>query len=141
MDLEVFLTRLFALEERVAHADEVYTFFHLLLRDQEDTDIHLAKPRTKAGNRASVRTSVGPHGAGRSQIKVRGHCLMCFCCLTPNPQPSVCSLPPGCTIAKGASTLDGMPDATRSVCCEQSCREDVCSAQQHTKTLRVQNAL
>lgn len=43
MDIELFLNTLFSLRDEVAHSDIVYTFLHPLLRDQEDTDIHITK--------------------------------------------------------------------------------------------------
>ena len=45
LDIELFLATLFDLAPEISHSDLVYTFFHPLLRDQEDTDIHIRKLR------------------------------------------------------------------------------------------------
>lgn len=37
-DVQAFLTSLFSLADEIAHSDLVYTFFHPLLRDQQDVD-------------------------------------------------------------------------------------------------------
>merc|ERR1719187_1472338 len=42
-DIGGFLQGLFMMSEEVSHSDLVYTFFHPLLRDQEDTSIHAEK--------------------------------------------------------------------------------------------------
>ncbi len=42
-----FLKALFSLDVKVSQSDVVYTFFHPLLRDQEDANIHLRKLRGK----------------------------------------------------------------------------------------------
>ena len=55
--------------------------------------------------------------------------------------PLLTSLRPGRTIAKGAPTLDGMPDMARPMWCEQLYRVDVWSAQRHLRALSAQNAL
>lgn len=40
-----FLKSLFELDASISQSDLVYTFFHPLLRDQQDADIHLRKLR------------------------------------------------------------------------------------------------
>ena len=40
-----FLHSLFECPEEVAHSDLVYTFFHPLLRDQEEANVHIRKLR------------------------------------------------------------------------------------------------
>ena len=40
-----FLESLFRLNVSISQSDLVYTFFHPLLRDQQDADIHLPKLR------------------------------------------------------------------------------------------------
>ena len=42
-DIKVFLEGLFSLPESVAHCDLVYTFFHPILRDQEEANIRQRK--------------------------------------------------------------------------------------------------
>ena len=40
-----FLNSLFECPDEVAHSDLVYTFFHPLLRDQEEANVHIRKLR------------------------------------------------------------------------------------------------
>ncbi|XP_034937048.1 phosphatidylinositol 4-phosphate 3-kinase C2 domain-containing subunit beta isoform X2 [Chelonus insularis] len=47
-DIEKFLLSLFDMAPEISQSDLVYTFFHPLLRDQKNTDIHLRK--VKVGN-------------------------------------------------------------------------------------------
>ncbi|XP_033209286.1 phosphatidylinositol 4-phosphate 3-kinase C2 domain-containing subunit beta isoform X2 [Belonocnema kinseyi] len=47
-DIEKFLLSLFKLAHEISHSPLVYTFFHPLLRDQQNADIHLRK--VKVGN-------------------------------------------------------------------------------------------
>lgn len=47
LEIELFLATLFDLAPEISHSDLVYTFFHPLLRDQEDTDIHIKKLKNK----------------------------------------------------------------------------------------------
>ncbi|GAB0091120.1 C2 domain [Sergentomyia squamirostris] len=42
-EIRIFLTSLFNSADEIAHSDLVYTFFHPLLRDQQEADIHVAK--------------------------------------------------------------------------------------------------
>ena len=42
-DIKVFLEGLFSLPESVAHCNLVYTFFHPILRDQEEANIRQRK--------------------------------------------------------------------------------------------------
>lgn len=42
-EIRLFLTSLFRSADEIAHSDLVYTFFHPLLRDQQEQDIHVAK--------------------------------------------------------------------------------------------------
>ncbi|KAK7070689.1 Phosphatidylinositol 4-phosphate 3-kinase C2 domain-containing subunit alpha [Halocaridina rubra] len=70
LEIELFLATLFDLTSEISHSDLVYTFFHPLLRDQEDTDIHIKKLKNK-DTRVSippvVPTSPGPV---QGQVKV-----------------------------------------------------------------------
>lgn len=42
-EIRRFLISLFDAADEIAHSDLVYTFFHPLLRDQQEQDIHVAK--------------------------------------------------------------------------------------------------
>ena len=42
-DVKTFLDGLFSLPEAIAHSDLVYTFFHPILRDQEEANIRQRK--------------------------------------------------------------------------------------------------
>lgn len=42
-EIRQFLISLFNAADEIAHSDLVYTFFHPLLRDQQEADIHAAK--------------------------------------------------------------------------------------------------
>lgn len=44
-DIEKFLQSLFKMAPEISQSDLVYTFFHPLLRDQQNADIHLRKVR------------------------------------------------------------------------------------------------
>nr|XP_027227841.1 phosphatidylinositol 4-phosphate 3-kinase C2 domain-containing subunit beta-like isoform X1 [Penaeus vannamei]XP_027227842.1 phosphatidylinositol 4-phosphate 3-kinase C2 domain-containing subunit beta-like isoform X1 [Penaeus vannamei]XP_027227843.1 phosphatidylinositol 4-phosphate 3-kinase C2 domain-containing subunit beta-like isoform X1 [Penaeus vannamei] len=68
LEIELFLATLFDLAPEISHSDLVYTFFHPLLRDQEDTDIHLKKLKGK-DTRASI-SSAAPNSAVQGQVKV-----------------------------------------------------------------------
>ena len=46
-DIKTFLDALFNLPEPVAHSDLVYTFFHPILRDQEEANIRQRKLKGK----------------------------------------------------------------------------------------------
>ncbi|KAJ2950783.1 hypothetical protein O0L34_g9048 [Tuta absoluta] len=47
-DVQAFLTSLFNLADEIAHSDLVYTFFHPLLRDQQDVEPQRMKHRESA---------------------------------------------------------------------------------------------
>jgi phosphatidylinositol-4-phosphate 3-kinase len=51
VDIERFLNTLFRMADEIAHSDIVYTFFHPLLRDQQEANINAAKVK---GNFVSV---------------------------------------------------------------------------------------
>lgn len=42
-EIRLFLVSLFDSADEIAHSDLVYTFFHPLLRDQQEQDINVAK--------------------------------------------------------------------------------------------------
>ncbi|XP_068208822.1 phosphatidylinositol 4-phosphate 3-kinase C2 domain-containing subunit beta isoform X4 [Palaemon carinicauda] len=69
-EIELFLATLFDLAPEISHSELVYTFFHPLLRDQEDTDIHIRKLKNR-----DTRVSVTPPvitapGQVQGQVKV-----------------------------------------------------------------------
>lgn len=45
--IKQFLVSLFNSADEIAHSDLVYTFFHPLLRDQQEADIHVKKVKGK----------------------------------------------------------------------------------------------
>ncbi|CAB3258183.1 unnamed protein product [Arctia plantaginis] len=61
-DVQAFLTSLFSLADEIAHSDLVYTFFHPLLRDQQDVD-HL--------NRKGESTEPETSGSGSLKLSVQ----------------------------------------------------------------------
>ncbi|CAG0891228.1 unnamed protein product [Darwinula stevensoni] len=65
--LQRFLTSLFSLAEEVCHCDLVYTFFHPLLRDQKDANIH--KEKLKETKTHVRRSSVG-HIRGELKLSI-----------------------------------------------------------------------
>lgn len=42
-EIRLFLVSLFNSADEIAHSDLVYTFFHPILRDQQEQDINVAK--------------------------------------------------------------------------------------------------
>ena len=46
-DIEKFLVSLFKMAPEISQSDLVYTFFHPILRDQQNADIHLRKVKGK----------------------------------------------------------------------------------------------
>ncbi|KAL9702173.1 hypothetical protein quinque_005691 [Culex quinquefasciatus] len=58
-EIRQFLISLFNAADEIAHSDLVYTFFHPLLRDQQEDDIHAAKVK---GNRAIMDEYQQPRG-------------------------------------------------------------------------------
>ncbi|XP_055624322.1 phosphatidylinositol 4-phosphate 3-kinase C2 domain-containing subunit beta isoform X2 [Toxorhynchites rutilus septentrionalis] len=58
-EIRHFLISLFNSADEIAHSDLVYTFFHPLLRDQQEADIHAAKVK---GNRTIVDENQQPRG-------------------------------------------------------------------------------
>ena len=57
MDIERFLNSLFRMADEISHSDIVYTFFHPLLRDQQEANINATKVK---GNRVCVPRFVIP---------------------------------------------------------------------------------
>ncbi|XP_013196087.2 phosphatidylinositol 4-phosphate 3-kinase C2 domain-containing subunit alpha isoform X1 [Amyelois transitella] len=62
-DVQAFLTSLFNLADEIAHSDLVYTFFHPLLRDQQDVEPQRMK------NRES--TEVENNGSGSLKLSIQ----------------------------------------------------------------------
>lgn len=42
-EIQKFLDQLFLMADEISHSDLVYTFFHPLLRDQQEANIHQGK--------------------------------------------------------------------------------------------------
>uniref|UniRef100_A0A2H1VGX9 SFRICE_000012 n=1 Tax=Spodoptera frugiperda TaxID=7108 RepID=A0A2H1VGX9_SPOFR len=61
-DVQAFLTSLFSLADEIAHSDLVYTFFHPLLRDQQDVE-----PQRRRGETAEPENS----GSGSLKLSVQ----------------------------------------------------------------------
>lgn len=49
-EIRHFLVSLFNSADEIAHSDVVYTFFHPLLRDQQEQNIHVAKVKGACGS-------------------------------------------------------------------------------------------
>ncbi|XP_046978612.1 phosphatidylinositol 4-phosphate 3-kinase C2 domain-containing subunit alpha isoform X1 [Vanessa cardui] len=62
-DVQAFLTSLFSLADEIAHSDLVYTFFHPLLRDQQDVE----PQRLKKGESVEAENS----GSGSLKLSVQ----------------------------------------------------------------------
>ncbi|XP_049865129.1 phosphatidylinositol 4-phosphate 3-kinase C2 domain-containing subunit alpha isoform X2 [Pectinophora gossypiella] len=62
-DVQAFLTSLFSLADEIAHSDLVYTFFHPLLRDQQDVEPQRMKNRET--------TEVENSGSGSLKLSVQ----------------------------------------------------------------------
>lgn len=58
-EIRLFLISLFNSADEIAHSDLVYTFFHPLLRDQQEQDIHVAKVKGKWNTKRIYRSYVG----------------------------------------------------------------------------------
>ena len=63
------MSSLFLLAEEISHSDLVYTFFHPLLKDEEETNIHIHKHRDSAAGEGG---SSGGHERKSSAGKIRG---------------------------------------------------------------------
>ncbi|XP_052862367.1 phosphatidylinositol 4-phosphate 3-kinase C2 domain-containing subunit alpha [Anopheles cruzii] len=69
-EIRQFLISLFNSADEIAHSDLVYTFFHPLLRDQQEADIHAAKVK---GNPAAIEASQPPQLGGKIKISLQYH--------------------------------------------------------------------
>ncbi|XP_050713175.1 phosphatidylinositol 4-phosphate 3-kinase C2 domain-containing subunit beta-like isoform X2 [Eriocheir sinensis] len=70
LEIELFLATLFDLTAEISHSDLVYTFFHPLLRDQEDTDIHIKKLKNKDSRKSMPPSLPSVSGHVKGQVKV-----------------------------------------------------------------------
>ncbi|KAG7163556.1 Phosphatidylinositol 4-phosphate 3-kinase C2 domain-containing subunit alpha-like [Homarus americanus] len=70
LEIELFLATLFDLAPEISHSDLVYTFFHPLLRDQEDTDIHIKKLKNKDNRTSHTPAIPCVPGQVQGQVKV-----------------------------------------------------------------------
>jgi len=66
-EIGTFLSSLFLLAEEISHSDLVYTFFHPLLKDEEETNIHIHKLKETRGH--VRKPSVGKI-RGRMKLKI-----------------------------------------------------------------------
>ncbi|XP_023349683.1 phosphatidylinositol 4-phosphate 3-kinase C2 domain-containing subunit alpha isoform X2 [Eurytemora carolleeae] len=66
-EIGTFLSNLFVLAEEISHSDLVYTFFHPLLKDEEETSIHIQKLKDPRGH---VRKPSVGRIKGRLKLKV-----------------------------------------------------------------------
>lgn len=58
VDIERFLNTLFHMADEICHSDIVYTFFHPLLRDQQEANINATK--VKGNFICTIRNTVLP---------------------------------------------------------------------------------
>lgn len=58
VDIERFLNTLFLMADEISHSDIVYTFFHPLLRDQQEANINATK--VKGNSVCMIRNTVLP---------------------------------------------------------------------------------
>ncbi|XP_049937857.1 phosphatidylinositol 4-phosphate 3-kinase C2 domain-containing subunit alpha isoform X1 [Schistocerca serialis cubense] len=70
VDIERFLKSLFEMADEISHSDLVYTFFHPLLRDQQEADIRARKVKAEPRVRREDR---GETGRVRGQLKLSLH--------------------------------------------------------------------
>lgn len=56
-DIERFLNSLFRMADEISHSDIVYTFFHPLLRDQQEANINATKVKERRAQRISIHES------------------------------------------------------------------------------------
>lgn len=78
-ELDQFLTSLFQLAPEICHCDLIYTFFHPLLRDQdEEANVYVTKWRNKSSSSRSVSNANG-HVQGLAMFDSRLlSCLIFF---------------------------------------------------------------
>ncbi|KAL1459698.1 hypothetical protein WDU94_011655 [Cyamophila willieti] len=68
-DIKRFLDSLFNMADEICHSDLVYTFFHPLLRDQQEADIH----ETKLKERKTMKQMEAERRSIRGEIKLSIH--------------------------------------------------------------------
>ncbi|KFB41452.1 AGAP011036-PA-like protein [Anopheles sinensis] len=69
-EIRQFLISLFNSADEIAHSDLVYTFFHPLLRDQQEADINSAKVK---GIPAAIEANQPPQVGGKIKISMQYH--------------------------------------------------------------------
>uniref|UniRef100_A0A182YBJ7 Uncharacterized protein n=1 Tax=Anopheles stephensi TaxID=30069 RepID=A0A182YBJ7_ANOST len=69
-EIRQFLISLFNSADEIAHSDLVYTFFHPLLRDQQEADINSAKVK---GTPAPMEDGQPPQVGGKIKISMQYH--------------------------------------------------------------------
>uniref|UniRef100_A0AAG5DMA9 Phosphatidylinositol-4-phosphate 3-kinase n=1 Tax=Anopheles atroparvus TaxID=41427 RepID=A0AAG5DMA9_ANOAO len=69
-EIRQFLISLFNSADEIAHSDLVYTFFHPLLRDQQEADINSAKVK---GIPAAIEDNQPPQVGGKIKISMQYH--------------------------------------------------------------------
>ncbi|KAI9556899.1 hypothetical protein GHT06_016693 [Daphnia sinensis] len=70
-ELDQFLTSLFQLAPEICHCDLIYTFFHPLLRDQdEEANVYVTKWRNKSSSSRSVSNANG-HVQGELKLSIQ----------------------------------------------------------------------
>ncbi|RZF38830.1 hypothetical protein LSTR_LSTR000533 [Laodelphax striatellus] len=94
-DIKHFLSELFNMADEICHSDLVYTFFHPLLRDQQESNIHEAKLRERkkerqiAGDtwRVTGQLKLSLHYQ-RGTLMVMVHHVRDLACITGGQEPS-----------------------------------------------------
>jgi phosphatidylinositol-4-phosphate 3-kinase len=62
-ELDQFLTSLFQLAPEICHCELIYTFFHPLLRDQdEEANVYVTKWRNKSSSSQHIRNVTNANG-------------------------------------------------------------------------------
>ncbi|KAG8234866.1 hypothetical protein J437_LFUL013153 [Ladona fulva] len=69
-DIERFLKSLLSLADEISHSDLVYTFFHPLLRDQQEADIHVKKFKGSVKESSISSPIMSNGGRLRGQLKL-----------------------------------------------------------------------
>ncbi|XP_069687221.1 phosphatidylinositol 4-phosphate 3-kinase C2 domain-containing subunit beta isoform X3 [Periplaneta americana] len=76
VDIERFLSTLFLMADEISHSDIVYTFFHPLLRDQQEANINAAKVKEPRVQRTSTYESRRVRGQLRLSLHYQRGTLM-----------------------------------------------------------------
>ncbi|XP_045763916.1 phosphatidylinositol 4-phosphate 3-kinase C2 domain-containing subunit alpha isoform X1 [Maniola jurtina] len=96
-DVQAFLTSLFSLADEIAHSDLVYTFFHPLLRDQQDVEPQRLRKgesvEAENSGSGSLKLSVQYSGGVLSVLILHAQSLPLSQGLPPNPYVKVYLVP------------------------------------------------